>query len=441
MPGEKKRTFYYGWVIVGLAFISMAISYALRYSFSIFSIPLETEFGWSRGSIYTAVTIILVIYGFSSPVTGKLFDRFGPRQLFPIGACILALGLIGLSQITQLWQLYLFSVIGAVGMSFLGYVPNGTLVSIWFVKKRGAAVGAAVCGTGFGMFVIVGFIMPWIIEHYGFRWAYFILGAGSACIIVPLAAIFLRHRPQDMGLLPDGVSDNAQPENSNDANSKDKFETVVDRKWVETEWTLSKALKTPRYWALFTTGLLYTFSQYSVAIHQVQYAVDAGFDMMVAGSAFGLVGLFGMAGKFGWGFISDRIGRELTWTLGIVCNVIGVSILMAVNDPSQLWMLYSFSAFFGLSYGMGQPIVTAMNADLFQGKNLGSIFGFGGIAIALGGAWGPLFSAYLFDVTGSYQIPFTVAILSVSCSVFFVWLAGPRKVRLVAGRAKAAEAR
>lgn len=441
MPGKKKRTFYYGWVIVAIAFISMAIAYALRYSFSVFSVALEEEFRWNRTSIYAAFSIVITIYGFSSPVIGHWFDRYGPRKIFPIGASVLALGLFGASQLTELWHLYLFSAIAAFGMASLGYVTNGALVSTWFVKKRGAAVGAAVSGTGFGMFVIIGFLTPWIIQHYGFRWAYITLGIIAIGIIAPLTALFLRHRPEDMGLLPDGETEEAEPEKADETKRKEKMETIVDRGWAETEWTLSKALRTHRFWALFMTVMLFPFSLYAVMMHQVQHSVDVGFDMAVAGSAFGLMGLWGMMGKFGWGFISDRIGREITFSLGILCNIVGVSLFMTLRDPSQLWMLYTFSVFFGLSYGIAQPLITAMAADLFQGRNLGAILGFVGIGVAIGGSLGPLFSGYLFDVTGSYRIAFTVAMLVITLSAASVWAASPRKVRLVAGRARVAAAR
>jgi MFS family permease len=433
---DRKEKLYYGWVIVAIAFISMAIAYALRYSFSVFSVAFEEEFAWSRASIYTAFSIVIMIYGFSSPVAGNLFDKYGPRKIFPIGACFLALGLFSASQITELWHLYLSSGIAALGMACLGYVTNGTLVSTWFVKKRGAAVGTAMSGTGFGMFVIIGFLTPWMIKHYGFAWAYIVLGTISIGFIAPLTAIFLRHHPEDMGLLPDGEIEDAGYQNVNEPDRMGISDTIVDKAWVETEWTLSKAIRTRRFWALFTAVSLFPFSLYAVMLHQVQYAVDVGFSIMVASSAFGMMGLLGMVGKFGWGLLSDRIGREVTYFLGILCNVAGVSLFIILKDPSQLWILYTFSVFFGLSYGIAQPLMTAMAADLFQGRSLGTILGFTGIGVAIGGALGPVFSGYLFDVVGNYRIAFTVAIIAIVLSAASVWIAAPREVRLVTGRVK-----
>lgn len=438
MNEQKGQKIFYGWTIVAIAFISMAVAYALRYSFSVFSVALEEEFGWSRAGIHMAFSIVISVYGFTSPITGTLFDRYGPRVIFPVGAAFLALGLIATSQITELWHLYLFSGIAALGVSCLGYVTQGTLVSNWFVKRRGTAVGAATSGTGFGMFAIVGLLLPWIIQHHGFRWGYAILGLIALGVIAPLSVAFLRRCPEEMGLLPDGEREapGARKGDTHAAPAK-SVETIVDREWVETEWTLGKALRTFRFWALVVNLTAFAFSLYAVMMHQVQHAVDVGFNIATASSAFALVGLMGTIGKFGWGFLSDYIGREMTYTLGALCNILAVLLLMAVNDPSQLWLLYAFSLLFGLSYGIAQPLITAAMADLFQGPTLGRIFGFAGIGVAIGGALGPVFSGYLFDTTRSYHVAFVVAIMGVALAAVAMWVAGPRKVRLVPAKAKA----
>ncbi|MBI1987576.1 MAG: MFS transporter [Nitrospinae bacterium] len=438
MKEKEGQGIFYGWVIVAVAFISMAIAYALRYSFSVFSVALEEEFGWSRAGIHMAFSIVISVYGFTSPISGSLFDRYGPRIVFPAGAAFLFVGLVATSQITQLWHLYLCSGIAALGVSCLGYVTQGTLISNWFVRRRGTAAGAATSGTGFGMFAIVGLLLPWVIQHYGFRWGYAILGSIALLVITPLTAIFLCRRPEEMGLLPDGDREvpEARREDPRTGPAK-KVETIVDRQWAETEWTLTKALKTLRFWAVVANLMFFPFGLYAVMMHQVQHAVDVGFSITVASSAFALVGLMGTLGKFGWGFLSDYIGREMTYTLGALCNMLAILLLMSVSDPSQLWLLYAFSLLFGLSYGIAQPLITAVMADLFQGPSLGRIFGSAGIGVAIGGALGPVFSGYLFDTTGSYHVAFAVAIAGVALAAGAMWVASPRKVRLVPAKAKA----
>ena len=442
MKGKSAgKNIYYGWVIVAIAFISLAIAYALRYSFSVLSVAIEDEFGWSRAGIYFAFSIIITVYGFSGPVTGTLLDRYGPRKLFPTGALFLGFGLIGCSQINQLWHLYFFYSLSAIGMACLGMVCYGTLVSNWFVRRRGTAWGLAASGTGFGMFVIVGFFIPWIIEHYGFRLAYVILGVLGIVIILPLTALFLRHWPQEMGLAPDG--DSLAPQEADKETGREekgereaeRLNTIVNHEWVETEWTLALAARTYRFWMVLLSLFCFAMSLYGVMMHQVQHAVDIGFTRFVASSAFGVVGLLGMIGKFVWGLLSDRIGRETTYTLGVLANIIAISFFISLQNPSQVWILYAFAIFFGLGYGIAQPIQTAIIADLFQGRSLGVIMGFIVMGATIGGAIGPVFSGYVFDVTGSYRIAFLTATAIVILSGVFAWLASPSKVRLVTGKA------
>lgn len=432
---KNNKRFYYGWFIVAGGFISMAIAYSLRYSYSIFSIELEEQLNWSRAEIYTAFSVLVVVYGCSSPLVGRILDRHGPRVLYPCGALILGLAMLATSQVKHLWQFYLLAGISAAGMACLGFVANGALVSRWFERRRGLATGIVMSGTGFGMFVIIGFFIPWVIAGFGFRAGYVILGLLAIGIVVPLGIFVMRSGPADVNQLMDGGQD---PDGTSvDATAHRRMPArVVDPEWANQEWTIRSALRTHRFWALLVMTMSFPFGLYSVMLHQVQYAVDAGFDVAVASGAFGMIGFWGMVGKFTWGAISDRVGREMAWLMGSVCFILGVLVLLSIDDPSDLAQLYLFGALFGLGYAIAQPLGTAMTADLFQGRNFGAIFGCLAVGTGLGGALGPVFSGYIHDVTNSYQTAFFVAILLVATSTIAVWVAGPRKVRRVQGRAQ-----
>jgi len=427
------KKLYYGWVIVGVAFLTMAVSYSFRYSFSVFSDALESEFSWSRSAIYGGFSVVTLTYGFSSPVIGRIFDRFGARPVYASGAICIGLSLIGLVFATRLYHFYTLLIFGALGMAALGFVSNGALVSRWFLRRRGAAMGLATCGTGFGMFVIVGLTIPWIIENYGYRPGYLFLAVLAFFVILPMSTILLRDRPGDKGLEDheELLVHNEEDEGKKTGDTgKPRFSRMrmVDPVWAKTEWTVSSAIKTRRFWAIFLTTLLFPFGAYSVMMHQVQYALDLGFDMLVASSAFGVLGMWGMVGKFGWGFISDRIGREIAFGLGVGCCVVGLIILMGLKSGSSIWALYLYSAIFGLGYGVAQPLGTAVSADLFQGKNFGAIFGCIGLAAGIGGAIGPLFAAAVFDATNNYDLAFTVTMVSFIGAALSIWMAEPRKV-------------
>lgn len=457
MDHHQKGVVFYGWIVVAISFITMALSFSIRYSYPIFNVVLEETFGWSRTSTYTAYSIHLIVYGIGAVFAGSLFDRFGPRVLFPSASAILALALIGCSQLNSLLQYYLFAgVLATLAMVALDVVPNVSLICSWFVKKRGQAVGLASSGLGLSM-VIAGISITWLIKTLDFRWAYAIMGLTIFFVIAPLTALFQRHRPEEMGLKVDGDGFDS---------SLDRFilgiqqkwfanlsrlrvrrpakivieiqeeDMIVDREWAKAEWPLSKVLRTYRYWLYFSIKILLVFAVYSVLVHQVPYAIDRGFSKMAAGSALGITGVVAAFGKIFWGYISDRIGRELTFTIIISCACAGILILMAVRDPSQLWMLYLYAVLYGIGYGSVSALLPTICADVFGAKSLGATYGFSVLGSGIGGSTGPLMAAYIFDVTGNYRIPFTLCIIFLVITIIQVWIFAPRKVFLVAGKAK-----
>ena len=340
---------------------------------------------------------------------------------------------------TSIWHYYLFSgIIAAMGMACLGVVTNNTLISHWFVKKRGTVMGLATSGMGVGMVILVPFAQ-WMISQYGFRWAYAAMSLMALLIIAPITGLFLYDRPQDLGLLPDGESHLTEEEKSTlNQKTRPQPQVILDTQWADTNWTLSKAIRTVRFWALLIGIWILMVGLYGVMIHQVSHTVDVGLSKLTAASSFGILGLMESVGKAGWGFTSDRIGREMALTLGLLSTALGVVFLLALKNPSQLWILYVYTGLFGLGYGSVAPVFAALTADLFQGQNLGSIYGFIVTSAGIGGAIGPPLSGYIYDVSGSYRLALIVALLLIALSCISVWIAAPRKVRPVTGRALAA---
>ena len=433
MEGNERR-FFYGWIVVAIGFVTMALAYGVRYMYPVFFVALEEQFGWTRTQTYGSFSLKMSIYAFTAPLAGALFDRFGPRKVFPIAALVVALGLIGCSQITELWHLYLFGgVLVPMGMVSMGVAPHNALLSNWFVKNRGLIIGLSTSGLGIGMLALSPFAQ-WLISTTGFRWAYGILGIGIFLIVAPPTALFQRHRPEDVGCLPDGeVLDPSGIETQNEP----KLDMVVDRAWAETEWTVGKALHTGRFWTFFVTKFMLLIGIYGVMMHQMAYAVGLGFSKMTAATAFGLTGFLGAAAKILWGSVGDRIGREPTYSIIMFLASVAILLLLSLRDSSQVWLLYMAAILYGLGYGAIVAILAPVAADIFQGKSLGAIYGFSLIASGVGGAIGPLFSAYVYDVTGSYTWAFLVALVALNVSSALMWFVAPRKVRLVVGRARA----
>ena len=234
-----------------------------------------------------------------------------------------------------------------------------------------------------------------------------------------------------MGLQPDGLSGEASPRLGAAADP-----TIVDHTWVATEWTVGSAVKQHRFWALFLASFfLWGIGVTILQVHQVAFIVDAGYGAVFATIIFSIYGAMSMIGPL-CAFISDRVGREVTVTAGISFIMLGAAMLFLVNDSSHPWILYIFALAFGMGMGLNTATLGACAMDLFQGKNFGSINGVITAGFAIGAALGAYLGGLIYDLTGTYLIAFMVVEVALALAMVCVWVAAPRKTRLVPGRAR-----
>lgn len=424
-PGGK---IFYGWVIVAISFVVLAMGSVTRISFPLFYVPILDEFGWGRASTATIASLTGIIAGISAPIAGILFDRFGPRKTFPVAAILISIGAIGTSQANEIWQFYLFfGVFGALGLALVGFSPIVALASNWFAKRRATAVGLSTAGIQGSLLLAP--LVQFLISNFGWRNAFLVLGGMIPAIIVPLSQ-FLRNRPQDMQLGLDG-STGVKGKGETESNWGDNL--IVDKKWAATNWTLSKALRTYRFWGIFgiMVGLSTTINILST--HHVAFMIDIGFTASFAASLLVILAVTSMIGRFG-GFLSDKLGRELTYTIGSIGMILAVLMLILAKDTSDAWMLYVYVIFLGLFAGSNAPTYAASAADIFHGRHFGSILGFADIGWGVGATLGPWLGGYIYDTTGSYIPAFIIAIIAISLACASLWVASPGRVRRVVGR-------
>jgi sugar phosphate permease len=201
---RPQRGFYYGWVIAVLSMISMSFYFGIRTAFSVLFVALIDHFHWGRAEAASAQSIAMLVYMIMAPIIGTLVDRIGPRKIILPGIILTGLGLLLCTQIETLTQFYLFfGVIVGVGVVCLSIAPFTVILAHWFERKRGAANGLAGMGMGIGIFFLVP-LTQYLISSNGWRFAFFILSLLVFVVPFPLNAFLLRHRPQEMGLLPDG---------------------------------------------------------------------------------------------------------------------------------------------------------------------------------------------------------------------------------------------
>jgi MFS family permease len=167
---------------------------------------------------------------------------------------------------------------------------------------------------------------------------------------------------------------------------------------------------------------------YFIIVHHVKFLVDMGIDKMTAAFIFALIGVISSCFRIFWGWLSDHIGREKTYTMGVICMCLGVGSLLSIAAMDKKWPVYTFFIFFGIGWGVTAPIFMATAADLFKGKIFGLIYGIVEGCLGIGGAFGAWIGGYVFDRTQSYQWAFILTIVVFLLSGLFIWIAAPRKI-------------
>ena len=364
-------------------------------SYTVFLVAFIETFGWSRGQSSIAYSVSQLISGVTSPVVGVLVDRLGPRRLVLIGGLLLALGLLASSFVDALWQVVLlYGVVMTLGANCLGLVVFVPLLSRRFARNRGMAVAIVQSANGFAR----AFSAPLsqvLIAGFGWRGAYLAQGAFMAAAVLPLAALFRGAEP---------------------------WRTAPVRAADSPSWTLRRAMRTPHFWLLFLVYVFTGLGSFLVALHQLAFAVTVGFDKLYAAGVLGLGAFLSLPGVIVTGWLSDRIGRELSAVITYATSIFGVACAILITAPDQHLLLWLHSCFFGLTWGARGPSITAKTADLFPGPQLGTILGAITIGTGVGSALGSWLSGWSFDVTGSYRVAFTLSIFFYGCGSVAFWL-------------------
>jgi len=426
-PGGTRLPFFYGWLLVAVAFVTMAVGVNARTAFSLLFPAILSEFGWDRGVTAGAFSFGFLVSAVVTPFVGRLMDLRGPRIVVELGVLTMAAGLILASLVNEPWQLYLtLGALAGGGVNCFTYTGQSLYLTNWFVRRRGLALSVAFSGAGIGSITILPWL-GWQIETAGWRSACISLGILVLMLLGPLN-LLLKRGPEDMGLRPDGLSSSSA--------SADHAANVVDQAWTAVDWTLGRALRTRRFWWLAVGYFCGLFSWYAVQVHQTKYLIEIGFAPGEAAWALGLVSLVAVPGQIALGHLSDRIGREWVWMIGNLGFIICYLALIGLRSTPIPMLLYVMILAQGtLGYGL-TSVMGPIPAEIFEGRHYGSIFGTVMLAAILGGAAGPWIAGVSYDLTGTYSTAFCIAAGCSLISILAIWLAAPGTVRAVAGRAQ-----
>lgn len=421
---KDKVSLHSGWYIVGFSFVTLALVYGVWYSFSVFFVALLKEFGWSRSVGAGAFSLFIIFSAIIGPFVGNMVSSAHPRRVILGGALILGAGLALCSLTQTWWQFYtFFSLITAVGLGTTGWVPHTTIIQQWFKEQRGLATGIISAGIGIGILVCVPSVQYLIIQ-LGWREAYRIMAVFIPLIVISLAILFLKQPPQTT----------SYPIEATISIKTTRDPLVINQEWASQLWTIKRAITTRPFWHLTLSFFLGSFMIQSVFTHQVAFFVDRGLEPLLASYIVGIVGMVSLGGKILWATLSDKIGREITYTVGIVCSILGMLWLILFNLSPSLSLPYLYAIFFGMGYAVQAALPPLIIADFFEGQGYGGIFGILMIFVGIGGAFGVWFAGFLYDRIGSYVPVFMVTMLCAFFSCLYVWWAGPGKIRMVPGK-------
>ncbi len=396
----KGKNIFFGWYVIAACFVTLFLTTGTGfYTFSVFMIPLENSFHASRTAITGVNSLMALVAGFATPLVGMLLHSRGPRAVIGGGAALTGFAFLLMSRATEVWHLYAIGFLLGTGLSATTLIPNQTLVSHWFVRKRGTAMGIVMIGIALGG-VVFAPVAHDLIERIGWRNTYATFGIVIPAVIVPLAIFIIRRSPESMGLRPDGDPDIAERNGTTPAKTGEEL----------LGYTVPEAARTLSFWLLFFVQFFMIMGTSVVTAHIVpiviasQFGVSEGTDaaMMTGSRAIRDFLIVSIAGRFLGGYLAERFSKRLV--LAAQYGVMIVSAL-ALFKLANLASLYVFVFLFGM--GLGSAVVyPLLVAEIFGLRSFSKILGIMGIPFTLGAAIGQVGAAGIYDATESYSAVF-----------------------------------
>ncbi len=397
----KIKSLHYGWVMAIIGFFVLSTNAIAVFGFGVFLKPLTAEFGWDRGALSGAFALSSLLTGIFSLICGRLSDRYGPRRLVTIAGLLISAGFLMMSQINQLWQVY---VVWAFIGSGIGFSATPIISSIprWFTSKRGIATSIPLAGFNFGA-TFGPLLIQWLISSHSWQQAFKVLGFIPILLTIPLAQ-FTKRDPQQINLKPYG-----------DDKSVLTPSTVAP---ASPGLTFGQILRTWRFWVFGGIQFSHGFFMQIIVIHIAPHASDAGLSALVAASILSIVAGSRIIGVLGTGFLSDRLNGRLLLSVLFTFLTLGLVWLLFAENATGF---YLFAIVFGLTSGGIIPLFTLVPAELFGLRNLGAVSGSFLLLATVGGAIGSPLAGYIFDVSGSYNTAF-IAGASIATMAFILSL-------------------
>ena len=415
----KQRRFYYGWYIVGVAIlVNIAGTFAFSSTLSIFLKPITEELGVSRGAFSLIRTFEIGIAAMIVPLLGSWIDRHGGRGIIVIGVLMEGAGLVLSSVVQTFWQFVLVRCsLVIAGEALLGSLVINVTIAQWFVRKRGRAMGIANLGTGIAKLGIP-LIAASLFVLIGWRGTWAVFGIVAPLLVIAPALVFVRRRPEDMGLRPDGEAPRQSYEALPATGPKDQPRSL----FRETSWSRSEVLRLPVFWLLVVTFGIASIGIAGLNLHIFSYVTDIGYSPLIAASFMSTIALTQLGSTLVWGVLADRFDLRKVSCIQFLIQGVGLVIAIASVDIRLVYL-----GFFLYGTGLAGSFVLreVIWANFFGRASLGKIRGLSLFFSHLFAASGAPFFGFLHDRMGSYNISFTIFSCALFTSAFLILFAKP----------------
>jgi len=399
--GTDRGELFYGWYVVGALFFATFMVVGTRQGFGVFVATWEEEWGVSVGRISVAASVGWLLNGLVQPFFGRIVDRVGGRPVVLISMTVMGVAFIGMAFVTNVWMLtMLYGVVISSAAGGISPSMTGVFVVRWFQRRRGTAMSVLVSGGSVGGLILVPFL-TYLFMATNWQTAWVTAGVISLVLGVPLLWGIVRSDPSDMGLHPDGDSDEEVASVVASGKSVTPKGPLNCERWQDSFrsapiWQLSVA-----YWVCGVTTA-------SIAVHFVRWAGSEGISPGTAALAFGLLSGINAASVMFVGAISDRMQRKTLLSAVYFVRGVGFLSLIVFPGPVALW---AFAIIGGGSWLATVPLTSSLTADVYGVRHVGTLGGLILMMHQLGGALAVILFGLAFDRWASYDAAYAVSVM------------------------------
>ncbi len=408
---KNHNIYHYAWIIVLICAVVQMVGAAIRIGFGVLVDPLVEIFGWSTGSIGLAYALMSIVTAFTSPIAGYLCFKIGCKKTMIYGTILFFIGMIWISQISQIWELYIsYGLIFGVAQSFL-LVPAVPIVSNWFDKYLGLGTGLMMGAWSLGPAISVQ-ILAIFFEIYGWRDSFIIIGVTGTLVLL-LFLYFLKDTPEEIKKFPYGFS-------VKNINKKNRNFSITEQKNIQ-----KLIYKKNEFWNLINIHFLGCVSHSIILVGIIPMGINAGLSSLSAAGILTTLSVISIISRIITPIIADKYGSKPIMFFSLFGQGIGVLILL---NATEAWQFYTFAVLWAIPYGGEGAAFPIINRQYFGKFPIGTTYGWQVFGAGIGMALGGILPGIIFDLNNNYNLAIILsAIFSIFASLIILFLKNTKK--------------